>query len=102
MKEDITTLTREEIKLTIDLSLAEQEKRITKELRVELNDQTKKLTDAIDKQNLLYSTQIIQLNKDVTALESRVSNMRTQIAVVGSVCTALGGLIGFFIAQLVH
>lgn len=97
----MTTLTRDEVKLTIDNSLLEQEKRLSKEFRSELELQTQKLTDAIDKQNSMYSNQIIQLNKDVTELKGKISNMKTQIAVVSSVCTALGGLIGFFISQLV-
>ena len=48
------TPTDSEMKLTIDNSLLEQEKRITKEFRDELAEQTKNLTAAIDKQNLLY------------------------------------------------
>lgn len=90
-----------EMKLTIDNSLLEQEKRITKEFRDELAAQTKNLTAAIDKQNLLYSKQIIDLTAEVATLKVKVSTINTRIAVVGSVCTALGGLIGFFIAQLV-
>lgn len=96
------TPTVSEMKLTIDNSLLEQEKRITKEFRDELAEQTKNLTAAIDKQNLLYSKQIIDLTAEVATLKVKVSSINTRIAVVGSVCTALGGLIGFFIAQLVE
>lgn len=92
---------KSEIKLLIDNALLEQEKRITKEMREELANQTKNLTDAIEKQNSLYSGQIISLNKDVTKLESAVKALKIQMAVVGTASLSVGGLVGFFIAQLV-
>lgn len=100
-QENVDAVTSSEVKLLVENALLEQEKRITKEIRVELQDQTNKLTGAIDKQNLMYSEQIIGLNREVTALQIRVSSIKNQVAVVGAVCSALGGLIGFFVAQLI-
>ena len=104
----IDGLTKDEVKLLIDNALLGQEKRLTKEFRDELDIQTAKLIEAVEEQNKLYSDQIITLNKDVATLntvvenlKSRISNVKAQIAVIGTACTALGGLLGFFIAQLV-
>ena len=101
-------LTKNEVKLLIDNSLLEQEKRLGKEFRDELELQTKKLIDAVEKQNKLYSDQIITLNKDVATLNSvvetlkgRISNVKAQITVIGTACTVLGGFFGFLIAQFV-
>jgi len=105
--DNVDNLTKTEVKLLIDNSLLEQEKRLSKEFREELDLQTTKLIDAVEKQNKLYSDQIITLNKDIATLntvvenlKSKVNSVRTQITVVGTACTALGGLLGFFIAQL--
>lgn len=101
------SLTKTEVKLLIDNSLLEQEKRLSKEFRDELDLQTDKLINAVEKQNKLYSDQIIALNKDVATLNSVVENLkskvngvRVQMGVVGTACATLGGLLGFFIAQL--
>lgn len=101
-------LTKTEVKLLIDNSLLEQEKRLSKEFRDELDLQTDKLINAVEKQNKLYSDQIIALNKDVATLntvvenlKSKVNGVRLQVTVVGTACATLGGLLGFFIAQLV-
>lgn len=101
--------TKDEIKLLIDNSLLEQEKRLSKEFRQELEVQTNRLTSSIDKQNGLYAGQIVELNKDIVklngvvdTLKSRVSGIRAQMVVVATACTTLGGLIGFFIAQIVN
>lgn len=101
------SLTKTEVKLLIDNSLLEQEKRLSKEFRDELDTQTEKLISAVEKQNLLYSDQIITLNKDVASLNSvvdnlkaRISNIRAQMLIVGTACTTLGGFAGFLIAQL--
>lgn len=101
--------TKDEIKLLIDNSLLEQEKRLSKEFRSELEVQTTRLTNVVEKQNQLYSDQIIMLNKDVAtlntvvdALKSRISGIKAQMVVVATACTTLGGLIGFFISQIVR
>lgn len=108
-KQNMDTTSQREIKLLIDNSLLEQEKRLAKEFRTELEAQTMRLTAAIDKQNQLYSDQIISLNKDVTALEGMVTSLKSQLrgikaqlVVTGTACATLGGLVGFFVAQLVH
>lgn len=100
-------LTKTEVKLLIDNALLEQEKRLGREFRDELDSQTAKLIDAVEKQNKLYSDQIITLNKDIATLNSvvetlkgRISNVKTQITVIGSACTILGGFIGFLIGQI--
>lgn len=100
-------LTKDEVKLLIDNALLGQEKRLTKEFRDELDIQTAKLIEAVEKQNKLYSDQIITLNKDVATLntvvenlKSRISNVKAQIAVIGTACTVLGGFVGFLIGQL--
>lgn len=101
-------LTKDEVKLLIDNSLLEQEKRLSKEFRDELNTQTEKLINAVEKQNKMYSDQIITLNKDIAKLDSivlnlqsRITGIRTQMTVVATACATLGGLIGFFVSQLV-
>lgn len=105
----MTTLTRDEVKLTIDNSLLEQEKRLNREFRSELEVQTNRLTSVVEKQNQMYSDQIISLNKDVAALNGVIDNLKSnirgikvQITVVGTACATLGGLLGFFVAQLVR
>lgn len=102
------TTSQREIKLLIDNSLLEQEKRLSKEFRSELEVQTTRLTSVVEKQNKMYSDQIIALNKDVAALNGVIDNLKgnirgikTQIAVVGTACATLGGLVGFFVAQFV-
>lgn len=101
--------TKDEIKLLIDNSLLEQEKRLSKEFRQELESQTNRLTNAIDKQNGLYADQIVELNKDVATLnsvvenlKSRISGIRAQMLVVATACTTLGGFLGFFLAQMIN
>lgn len=101
--------TKDEIKLLIDNSLLEQEKRLSKEFRQELESQTNRLTNAIDKQNGLYSDQIVELNKDIATLnsvvdnlKSRVSGIRAQMLVVATACTTLGGFLGFFLSQIIN
>lgn len=108
MDHELMNPTKDEIKLLIDNSLLEQEKRLSKEFRSELEVQTTRLTNVVEKQNQLYSDQIIMLNKDVAtlntvvdALKSRISGIKAQMVVVATACTTLGGLIGFFVAQLV-
>ena len=100
-------ITKTEVKLLIDNSLLEQEKRLSKDFRYELDAQTNKLISAVEKQNLLYSEQIINLNKDVTALngvvdnlKGRISNIKAQMAIVGTSCATLGGFFWFLIAQI--
>ena len=106
MSGNVDNLTKSEVKLLIDNSLLEQEKRLSKEFRDELDTQTTKLIDAVEKQNKLYSDQIITLNKDIALLNSVVENLkskvngvRTQVTVVGTACATLGGFMGFLIAQ---
>ncbi len=101
------SLTKTEVKLLIDNSLLEQEKRLSKEFRDELDLQTDKLINAVEKQNKLYSDQIIALNKDVATLNTVVENLKSkvngvhlQVTVVGTACATLGGFVGFLIAQL--
>ena len=107
MAENMDGLTKNEVKLLIDNALLEQEKRLSKEFRDELDVQTDKLINAVEKQNKLYSDQIIDLNKDVATLNNVVENLRSkvngvrlQVTVVGTACATLGGLLGFFISQL--
>jgi SMC interacting uncharacterized protein involved in chromosome segregation len=107
MADDVDNITKTEVKLLIDNSLLEQEKRLSKDFRYELDAQTNKLISAVEKQNLLYSEQIINLNKDVTALngvvdnlKGRISNIKAQMAIVGTACATLGGFVGFLIAQI--
>ena len=109
VKNKMDTTSQREIKLLIDNSLLEQEKRLSKEFRSELEVQTSRLTTVVEKQNQMYSDQIISLNKDVAALNGVIDNLkgnikgiRTQVAVVGSACATLGGLVGFFVAQLIR
>ena len=108
MGDKVDNLTKTEVKLLIDNSLLEQEKRLSKEFRDELDLQTTKLIDAVEKQNKLYSDQIVTLNRDIATLntvvenlKSRVNGVKAQITLVGTACATLGGLFGFFIAQLV-
>lgn len=103
------TTSQREIKLLIDNSLLEQEKRLSKEFRSELEVQTNRLTTVVEKQNQMYSDQIISLNKDVAALNGVIDNLKgdirgikLQITVVGTACATLGGLIGFFVAQIIR
>lgn len=109
MAKELMNPTKDEIKLLIDNSLLEQEKRLSKEFRSELEVQTNRLTSVVEKQNMMYSNQIVELNKDVATLnnvvdnlKSRMSGLRAQMVVVATACTTLGGLIGFFVAQIMN
>ncbi len=104
---DNDTPTKTEVKLLIENALLEQEKRLAKEFRMELTAQTDNLLRAIEKQNSLYSDNIIALNKTVTALEKDIQTLRgrlkvitAQIAIVGAVSATLGGFIGYLIDHL--
>lgn len=104
---DNDTPTKSEVKLLIENALLEQEKRLSKEFRDELTMQTNNLLQAIEKQNSLYSDNIIALNKTVTALEKDIQTLRgrlkvitAQIAIVGAVSATLGGFVGYLIDHL--
>jgi uncharacterized protein YlxW (UPF0749 family) len=102
------TMNKDEIKLMMKNELLEQEKRISSEFRSELETQTTRLTTVVEKQNAMYSNQIVELNKDVATLNSvvnslqnKISGVRAQMVVTATACTTLGGLIGFFVSQLI-
>jgi hypothetical protein len=91
------TPSNETIKLIIDNSLLEQEKRISKTIN-----------DTLSEQNRTYMTEIISLTKELTKLSGRVDAHDTKIksfpilvSWVAAACAALGGLVGFFVNQLV-
>lgn len=108
MEPETVNPTKDEIKLLIDNSLLEQEKRLSKEFRSELEVQTNRLTSVVEKQNIMYSNQIVELNKDVATLNTivdtlkgRISGIKAQMIVVATACTTLGGFLGFFISQVI-
>jgi hypothetical protein len=93
---DHTTPNSNEVKLIIDNSLLGLEKRMTKSI-----------TDTLTDQNKTYMTEIVKITGDLARLDARVEqhsekirSFKGLVATVSSVTGVLGGLIGFFIAQL--
>lgn len=91
-----TVPTLKEIEQTITISNMELEKRMTKTL-----------SDKLDQQHQTYMTEIIALNEKYGALntkvnihDERIKGFKGIIATITAVSSALGGLVGFFIAQL--
>lgn len=87
-----------EIKLTMDNSLLEMEKRMSKTISETLTDQ-----------NGIYMKQIVELTAKVATHEAildshtnSIKGFKGLVATVSSVTGVLGGLIGFFISQLVN
>ena len=87
-----------EIKLTMDNSLLEMEKRMTKTF-----------SDSLTAQNSIYMKQIVELVGKVSTIEARqdshtnsIKGFKGLVATVSSVTGVLGGLVGFFISQLVN
>lgn len=64
-------------------------------------DMTKQ-TEVFAKQVFTLTTEVTTHTGEIAGLKSTVSSIKHRIAVVGSACTALGGLLGFFISQLVN
>ena len=88
------------IKLLIDKSLVEQEIRLTNSFTDKLDKQTEKITNTVNDQNKVYNNQLITMAKSIGVLETKVAQFNVKLATVGAVATALGGLLGFFVAQL--
>ena len=88
------------IKLLIDNSLLEQEKRLTLTFNNKIDTQTEKITKTVNEQNVAYSTQLIAQAKSIGVLETKMAAVNVKLATVGAVSAALGGLIGFFVANL--
>ena len=88
--------TLKEIEQTITISNMELEKRMTKSL-----------SDKLDTQHQTYMTEIISLSEKYGELrttvnlhDERIKGFKAMIATTSAISSALGGLIGFFIAQL--
>jgi len=86
---NMSTPSGQEIKLIIDNSLLEQEKRITKTLG-----------DSLDSQNKIYMDQIVSITGRVSKLEVKIDGFKGLIASVAAATSVFAGLIGFFIAQI--
>ncbi len=84
-----TTPTKDELKLIIDNSLLEQEKRLTKTLG-----------EALQNQNKIYMENILKLSDRVTRIEARQDSFKSLVATASAASGVFSGLIGFFIAQL--
>ncbi len=86
----------ETIKLIIDKALLESEARSASSLSTTLADQNK-----------IYMTEIVKVTADIATLNEKTSQNTEKIkgfkwiiVTVSSATTALGGMVGFFIAQL--
>ena len=84
------------IKLIVDNSNLELEKRMSKSI-----------SETLSEQNQVYMTQIINITKDVTELQVRVNGHNDRInsfkgivATVSAISAAVTGLVSFFIAQI--
>lgn len=93
---DHPTPSGNEIKLIIDNSLLELEKRFSKTI-----------SDALSEQNRTYLKEIVNITKDVATLnakvdqhEEKLKGVKGMVATVASVSTVLGGFIGFLISQI--
>jgi hypothetical protein len=90
--------TKDEIKLIIDNSNLEMEKRVTEKVQTSLKD----FGDAITKNNQMYLDHIVRQETKLTIVENQIRILKTRLAVIGSAATALGGLVGFFISQFTN
>lgn len=93
---DHTTPTKDELKLIIDNSLLEQEKRITKSLN-----------DSMSDQNKIYMDNILSLTERVSKIEGRqdrqdekIKGFKGVVATASAASAVLSGLVGFFIGQI--
>lgn len=93
---DQLTPTKDEIKLIIDNSNLEMEKRVTEKMQSSL----KEFSETITSNSQMYLDHIVLQEKRLTTVENQIKVLKTRLAVVGSAATALGGLVGFFISQL--
>lgn len=91
-----TTPTKDELKLIIDNSLLEQEKRITKSL-----------SESLSEQNKIYMDNILSLTNRISKVEGRqdrqdekIKGFKGVVASASAASAVLSGLIGFFIGQL--
>jgi hypothetical protein len=97
-KEDMehTTPTKDEIKLIIDNSLLELEKRMTKSLG-----------ESLSEQNRMYMDNILSLSERVTKIESRqdrqderIKGFKGLIATIAAASSVVAGFLGFLISQI--
>lgn len=93
---DQLTPTKDEIKLIIDNSNLELEKRVTEKMQSSL----KEFGMTITTNSQMYLDHIVRQGDRLTTVENQVKAWNIRLGVVGSVATALGSLMGFFISQL--
>ena len=87
-------------KLLINNMLLEQEKRMSDSFTSKLDTQTEKITKSVHEQNSLFSGNILTLTRDVEKLEEKLKVMNVRIITVGTACSVLGGLVGFFVSAV--
>lgn len=93
---DHTTPTKDELKLIIDNSLLEQEKRITKSIN-----------DTLADQNKTYMDHIVSLTSRLSAVETnqklydqRLKGAKGTTATIAAAFGVFTGFVGFLIAQI--
>lgn len=93
---DRSTPTKDEIKLIIENSLLELEKRMTKSIN-----------EALLEQNRTYMTEIVAITEKVAKHDvklqihtDKINGFKTLVATVSTATGVLGGFVGFLIAQL--
>lgn len=94
---DQVTPTKDEIKLIMDNSNLALEARITEKIQKTMKD----FGDTITSNNKMYLDHIVDQENRLTKVENDVRVVRNRQWVFGSVGTALGGILGFFVSQLV-
>lgn len=98
-----------EIKLLIENALLHNNEQLRTNFDASIEKFSVKLATDIATQTKAFADQVFNLTAQVTKHEAKivlldgaVKSLKTTQTVVGTVCTTLGGLIGFFIAQLIN
>lgn len=93
--------TSTEVGLIIKNELLEQEKRITQQFGADIRALSASVTSQLNDQGKTYMNELLSHEGRITTNTNDIKALKTKVWVVGTVCTTLGGLLGFFVAQLV-
>lgn len=102
-KEMKSTLTEEQIKSQIKIALLENNVLISQTVEHSIE----KIAESVDRKTNAFIDQLKDvskvngaLDKRLETVESTVNGLWAKMISIGAACTALGGLVGFFVSQL--
>lgn len=104
-----------DIKLLVENALLHNNEQLRSGFEASLEKFSIKMSADINKQTKAFADQVFALTSKVAThegeigtlkgslgtLKEAINALKIRMAVVGSTCTVLGGLVGFFIAQIV-